>query len=427
MREQKTVWLVCVNAQPPVNDTHLRHQKFADALIEKGYRVIIFAGSYLHYNKKNLIVDGEKYIEKKSAGKDYVFIRIPSYPSNGIKRMLSIFLFAYKLLRYRKKFPKPDLILHNLRVPFDFPVYFAALKLKAKYITEVWDLWPESFVAFGLMKRNNPLVKLAYQVEKFLYRKADRMIFTMEGAKDYIIEKKWDIGQGGKIDMAKYIYLNNGVDLKDFDFNQKHYRVEDLDLEADTFFKIVYLGSIRLVNNVKLLIDAAELLRNEERIKFLIYGDGTERVVLEKYCKDNDIVNVLFKEKWVEIKYVPYILSCSSLNVLNYKKNSINKYGGSQGKLFQYMASGKPICSNQIMGYDPIVKYKMGIAEDFVSAEEYAEAIKRIYYMQKDDYDKMCESARNAAKFFDYQVLSQDFCCIVDDVLKVEEENRDCQ
>lgn len=420
MNKRKTVWMVCVNVQPPDNDTHLRHQKFADALLAKGYEVVIFAGSYLHYNKVNLITGKEKYIEKHYDGKHYVFIKTPSYVSNGLKRMFAIFLFAYKLFCYRNNFPRPDLVLHNLRVPLDFPVFWAAKKLKAKYITEVWDLWPETFVAFGLMKRNNPFLKIAYRVEKFLYRKADRMIFTMEGAKDYILEKKWALEQGGKIDLKKYVYINNGIDLKDFDYNKEHYRIEDTDLKDDTTFKVIYLGSIRLINNVKLLIEAAKLLKEEKQIRFLIYGDGSERESLEKYCREQDIRNVLFKEKWVEIKYVPYILSCSSLNILNYKKNSIDRYGGSQGKLFQYMASGKPICSNQVMGYDLVVRYGMGIAQNFQSAGEYAEAIRKIYNLPEDNYRKMCEAAANAAKDFDYQLLSRAFCGVVEDVLKEE-------
>jgi hypothetical protein len=42
----------------------------------------------------------------------------------------------------------------------------------------------------------------------------------MEGGKDYIKEKKWDIEQGGKIDINKVYYINNGVDLQDFDSNR---------------------------------------------------------------------------------------------------------------------------------------------------------------------------------------------------------------
>ena len=70
-----------------------------------------------------------------------------------------------------------------------------------------------------------------------------------------------------------------------------------------------------------------------------------------------------FKQKWVELKYVPYILSRSSLNILNYMPNPIARFGGSQSKSFQYMASGKPICANIKFGYCPITKNNLGFSQ----------------------------------------------------------------
>lgn len=417
MLKQKMIWLICINAQPPEVDTHLRHQKFAEMLIANGYNVIIFTGSYLHYNKVNLITGKEKYIEKQYGNKKYVFIKIPSYRSNGIKRMWAILTFAYRFLLYKNKFSHPDLIIHNLRVPFDFLITLSASVLKTKYITEVWDLWPESFVAFDLIKKKNPLLNLAYYIERKTYQKADRMIFTMEGAQEYIIEKKWDVEHGGKIDLNKCIYINNGIDLDEFDYNKLHYQIDDPDLTDPNLFRVTYVGSIRLVNGLKDLLDAAQFLKQEKKIKFLIYGDGSEREYLEQYCVDKQINNVYFKQKWLEIKYIPYILSCSSLNIFNYKKNVINRFGGSQGKLFQYMASGKPICSNQLMKYDLIQKYRLGIAKEFKSSQEYAEAIKTIYDLPLEEYNKLCIASRNAAYEFDFKSLYVKLQSVVEDVL----------
>lgn len=414
MLKNKTIWLICINAQPPKIDTHLRHLKLADYLISKGYNVIIIAGSYLHYNKTNLINDSSKFLYKEFDKKKYYFINVNSYTSNGLNRIISIFKFGFKLFKYRNLFEKPDIIIHNLRVPFDFLVYFAAKKLKAKYITEVWDLWPESFVAVGLMSKNSLFVKLAYAVEKWLYTKADRIVFTMEGAKDYIKEKRWDKNSGGTIDMAKYVYINNGVDILDFDYNKENYIIEDEDLLDCSIFKVIYIGSIRLANNLKLLIDAAKLLQTEPNLKLFIYGDGDEREELIRYCAENNINNVVFKQKWVEIKYIPYILSRSSLNILNYKKNAIQRFGSSQGKLFQYFASGKPICSNQNLGYDPVKRYRAGVSECFESPREYADAILKFYAIfNTNEYNILCENARKAASDFDYNKLSEEYYNVI--------------
>jgi glycosyltransferase involved in cell wall biosynthesis len=242
-----------------------------------------------------------------------------------------------------------------------------------------------------------------------LYQKADEIVFSMEGGKDYIIEKGWDLESGGKIDLKKVHYINNGVDLKDFDLNKSLFKISDVDLENNNIFNIIYMGSIRLANNLKQLIDAAKVLKNEGNIQFLIYGDGEDRVFLENYCKTNGLTNVKFKQKWVELKYVPYILSRSSLNILNYMPNPIARFGGSQSKSFQYMASGKPICANIKFGYCPITKNNLGLAKSFKNPKEYAKAILSFVKMDSKEYDSICFNARKIAKNYDYKRLTLKF------------------
>ncbi len=393
--------------QPPEFDTHLRHRKFAKYLSDKGDIVTIITGSCLSRQDKDLLDKHHKYGIFDYNGEKYIHIKTIYSKGNGLKRMFSIFQFSCRLFIYRNKFKKPDVIIHNLHAPFDALVYFVTRKFNAKYITEVWDLWPESFVAFGLLSKKNPLLKLGYIVEKYLYTKADKIIFTMEGAKDYLHEKKWDKESGGSIDMLKYIYINNGIDIKEFDYNKEHFKIDDEILLSNDIFKVVYLGSISLANDLKKLVDAAKELKEYKKIKFLIYGDGDDRNFLEKYCLENNISNVIFKDKWIKINYVPFVVSSSSLNILNYKKNEIVKYGGSQGKLFQYLASGKPICSNLIMGYNPIEKYQAGITKEFNTPLEYAETIKQFYLMDVNEYKGFCSRAREASLEFDFNKHSE--------------------
>jgi len=405
--KKKNIWIVSYYTAPPPYDTHLRHRKFAHYLENANYNVTIITGSFIRNKDSDLIPKDSIYLKKVYDGIKYIHIRTMHYKGNGVKRMLAILQFAIRLNILRNKFQKPDIIIHNAHIPFDNLISRCAKKLKAKYIVEVWDLWPESFVAFGLIKKDSPLMKIAYKFEKHLYKIADSIIFTMEGGKDYIIEKKWDKDNGGPVDIKKVFYINNGIDIKDFEKDKIKYQTDDIDLNNKELFKVIYLGSIRSANNVKLLIDAASLLQNYSNIKFLIYGDGSERKKLKTYCSENHISNVVFKEKWIPLTNVPYVVSSSSLNISNYKSNSISKYGGSQGKMFQYMASGKPICSNQVMGYDLIIKYNIGIAKKFNSSQEYADAILSFSTMDKNTYNEICKRAKIAALDFDFKILSK--------------------
>jgi len=410
----KHIWLINQYAMPPEYEVRIQTLKRAQYLQEFGYEVTIISGSYLHNTEINLIKDRKPFLEASYNGINYIHIRTSKYSGNGIRRIYNLIEFPVRFFLHYKKFNKPDIIDHLATVPFGNILYFIAKKIKARYIVDVVDLWPESFVAMGLVKKNNMFLKLAYRFEKWLYEKADDVVFSMEGGLDYIIEKGWNIGSGGKIDLKKIHYINNGVDVKDFDYNKQNYLIEDKDLEKDVTFKVIYIGSVRLANNLKLIIDAAKELIEHPRIVFLIYGDGDDRLYLEKYCKENNIANVIFKQKWVELKYVPYILSKSSLNLLNYKQTAIERFGGSQSKSFQYMASGRPIVSNIDMAYCPIKKFRLGIAATFKDAKEYADAILKIASLEKEEYIKLCENSRKASYHYDYKELAKKFIKIIE-------------
>ena len=122
------------------------------------------------------------------------------------------------------------------------------------------------------------------------------------------------------------------------------WQLDDEDLRDDSFFKVIYLGSIRLANHLDSLLDAAKYLKSEKKIKILIFGDGTERAQLEKRREEEHIDNVIFKNKWIDLKYVPYVLSKADINLLNYGHNWA-PYGGSMNKMVM-AGSGKPLVSN---------------------------------------------------------------------------------
>jgi glycosyltransferase involved in cell wall biosynthesis len=371
----------------------------------------------MHNKELNLINDNSSFITRTYENLDFIHINSLNYKTNGIKRMLSLLFFHFKLHFLAHKFGKPDILVHTALPPFGNITYFTAHKLNAKYICEVVDLWPESFMAYGLVNKNNFLLSLAYRAERWLYKKSDKIVFSMEGGKKYIVSKKWDLSNKGPIDLSKVHYINNGVDLNDFDFNKKNNIKVDNDLINTQMFKVIYLGSIRKANNVKLLIDAASCLLDQKNLIFLIYGEGDERNFLEEYVVKNNIYNVKFKETWVEPKFVPYILSQGSLNVLNYMKTSVIQYGGSQSKLFQYLASGKPICSNQLNEFCLIKKNNLGISANFESKKDYADAIKQLMSLPKNEYDEMCERTRKTATDFDYQNLTNQLILLLKELL----------
>jgi hypothetical protein len=413
---KKIIWLINPSAKPPNLEDRIQTLKRAEYLQKKGFDPYIITGSYLHNTNTNIIVDNSLYIDKEYDGIKYIHVSNLSYGNSYILRIFSFIQFYYKLFKIARLKNKPDYISLYAAIPFSNIIYYLARKYKSKLILDVVDLWPEAIVEFGLISKYNPFLRLLYKSEKWMYEKADVIVFSMEGGKDYVIEKKWDINSGGKIDLNKLKYINNGVDIKDFEKNKYLYKIDDIDLNDDSIFKVIYLGSIRLANGIDLILDAAKYLTQYKEVKFLIYGAGPERKNLEERIISEKIDNVILKQEWVDLKYVPYILSQSSLNLLNYKKSKIFRFGGSQSKSFQYMASGKPIVSNVEMSYCPITKYQLGISKEFNNSKEYSDAIYYIYNMNPYDYNKLCKNATIAAQNYDYDLLTSKYIenCLTD-------------
>lgn len=402
----KIIWLINPAAMPPYYEQRIQTLKRAEYLQKKGFQVHIITGSYLHNTAINLISDNSLFIDKVYDGINYTHIRTLNYGNSYILRIYSLMSFYWSLFKIIKFKKKPDFISLYAAIPFSNIVYFLAKKYNCKLILDVVDLWPESLLELGLISKYSPLLRLGYISEKWMYNKADIIVFSMEGGKDYLIEKKWDIDSGGTINLNKVKYINNGVDLYDFNSNLSNFQIKDSDLENDNLFKVVYIGSIRFANGVELLLDAAKHLSNIKDIKFLIYGSGPERIKIQNRIKEESIDNVILKQEWVELKYVPYILSKSSVNILNYAKSKIWRFGGSQSKSFQYMASAKPIISNIEMSYCPIKKYNLGISKDFPNSKEYSDAILYIYSLGEGDYAKLCNNSLVASEKYNYENLT---------------------
>ncbi|MBO7214721.1 MAG: glycosyltransferase, partial [Clostridia bacterium] len=146
---------------------------------------------------------------------------------------------------------------------------------------------------------------------------------------------------------------------------------------------------------------------------FLIYGAGNCIEDLQSRIDSENITNVKIKG-YVDNKYVPYVLSKSSVNVLNYSADKYNwSRGNSSNKLFEYLASGKPVISTVKMGYDILEKNNCGFSTEVCCGESIANFIKQIKSMDKSEYQSLCDNARETAKEFDMPILANKYLSII--------------
>lgn len=415
----KKIWIINHYAGEMYLSKGGRHFWFSKYLLEEGYKLRIFCSNIRHSPIQTIVENNKE--TKTLENVPFTFIKSRKYKGNGLSRIINMYSFYKKMIKTGnkiiKKGDKPDIIIASSVHPLSLQ---AGLKLGKRHnipvIVEVRDLWPESIVVYSNFTKKNPIIKWLYKKEREYYEKADKVLFTMEGGKDYIINQKWDVNSGGKIKVSNIVHINNGVDLDGFNKNILDNKTDDPDL-FDEKFKVIYAGSIRKVNNVKKIIDTAKIVSKQDKnIRFLIYGDGDEKEKLVKYVKEQKIPNVIFKGR-VNKEQVPFILSKADLNIFHEKKSELNQYGVDFNKLFEYFASGKPVTTDCEFGYDIIKKFNAGIVVDDATEEEWAEEIIKIKNLDKNDYNKLCNNSLKAAREYDFKKLTKDLINVIEDIL----------
>ena len=409
------IWLINNYNTLPEHGQFTRTYNFGKHLKRMGHKPVAFAGSHPHNTDLQLIEGREKFRLYQKEPFPWMLVKTLKYGKSRKKQILTMFQFYFygkKAAKYAaERYGKPDAVLGSSAHPL---AALLAVRLAKKYgcrsVVEIRDLWPESIVAYGIAGPRNPAVIALRWLEKWLYTHANVVVFTMEGAYDYIVEQGWE----KDVPRSKVYYINNGVDLELFQYNREHFQVEDPDLDDPDTIKIVYTGSIRLVNKMGALLDAAKRV-TDPRIKFLVWGDGDQFPVLWRRVRDEGIKNVVFKGR-VEKKYVPSIVSRADYNYINGADNDIFRFGISPNKLFDYFAVGKPVLMYMRVKYNPVERFSCGLTCE--TQDGLNTLLERIPKISKEKYAAMCRSAEEAAREYDFKNLTAKLVKVIEGIEK---------
>lgn len=414
------IWIMNHYAGNMLFDKGGRHYWFAKYLKRNGYNPVVFVANTKHGIKERFINTNKLWVKKTAKDIDVPFIYVNSslYQDNGKDRIMNMIRFFVNVKKaakeYALKYGKPDIIYASSVHPLTLVAGIQLAKYyKVKCICEARDLWPEAIVAYSKrITKDSFIAKILYAGEKWIYKKANALIFTQEGGADYIRSQGWDAESGGPINMKKVYHINNGVDLEAFDRNLNTFWLDDTDLDNKDLFKIVYAGAIRRINNLGIILDAAKLIK-DSRIRFIIFGDGDELEDLKKRVLDEHIDNVVFKGR-VNKQFIPSVDVRADVNLVHWEMNPLLRVGESYNKAFEYYAAGKPVFYTIRPGYSIAERYNSGCITDGYSPEDIARGLNNLVCMSDDEKNRMGKNARKVANIYDFKNLTKKLIRIIE-------------
>lgn len=316
---------------------------FAREWMKNGHAVLCVGASYSHLRRQQPQRIGCCKID----GLDYLILRTREYRGNGICRVLNMIDFMLGLFTTARRAIlayKPNIVIASSTYTWDnWAAAYYAKKCGAKYVYELHDIWPLSPMELGGMSKWHPFIWLLQRAENFACKHADKIISVLPAADKHLIE------HGMKQD--KFTYVPNGV-LPD-EWEKEEFKENNV---ANSQFTIGYVGGHALSNSLDTLCEAAKRLAD---IKFVLVGDGAEKVRLMEKCKD--VGNVEFKDP-VKKSDVPVTLRGFDCLYIGWTKSPLYRFGISPNKIYDYMMSGRPIVHAVDAANDPVKEAGCGIS-----------------------------------------------------------------
>ncbi|MFK7945737.1 MAG: glycosyltransferase family 4 protein [Paracoccaceae bacterium] len=320
------------NFPPETNAPATRTWEHARAWVEAGHDVTVITTAPNF--PRGIVYDGYRNRWRSVKQIDGIrVIRVKTYiaaNAGTLKRMLDYLSFALAAPVAAMFERRPDVVVATS------PQFFCALGgwvasvLRWRpFVFELRDLWPESIVAVGVLRRGLAIRALE-ALEVFLYRRAQLIVSVTHAFKQNLIARGVD---GSKIEV-----VTNGVTAGAFQ------RI-DGDImgraEAGLVGRVVfgYVGTHGMAHALDTVLDAAEMLANRTDIGFLFAGDGAESDRLRSRAEGMENVAFLGPQPREEM---PQIWSCCDVALVNLRDTPTFRTV-IPSKIFEAMAMGLPL------------------------------------------------------------------------------------
>jgi colanic acid biosynthesis glycosyl transferase WcaI len=321
---------------PEVNAPATRLYEHARQWVEDGHDVEVLTS--IPNFPEGQIYKGYRNRYQRDTVSGIDVMRVPMYIAENkgmLKRTLSYLSFMLSCIWFSRRIrQRPDVVVGTSPQFFAaIGAYVIAVLKRVPFVLEVRDLWPESIVAVGAVKRN-ALIRLFERVELFLYRKSDHIVVVTDAFKAYI--------EGKGIPAERITVLKNGFDLRQLNNTIDSVMLASMRREFGLEGKFVasYIGTIGMAHGVEVLMEAAQRCTDPD-IVFMVVGTGAERAKLEARQSELQLPNFRLIEKQPKDR-VPYLLALSDVSVVHLKASPLFKTV-IPSKIFEAMAMKKPI------------------------------------------------------------------------------------
>lgn len=343
--------------------------------VRAGHAVHIVAASFSHVRSRQPQVSAKPLIETID-GIVYHWLPAPAYRSNGVARVRNIWTFLRRLWQATPALLealRPDVVVASSTYPMDIWVARRiAMRVGARLVYEVHDLWPASPMALAGMSRWHPFIMLCQKAEDDACRHADWVVSMLPNVAEHL--------QAHGLDVQRLHIVPNGVALDDWECetaplpSELAAHLEAVRAAGRTV--VGYAGSHGQPNALDVLLDAAALL-NGQPFSFVLVGDGMEKARLAARVRREGLAHVALFEPIAKVQ-IPSFLRHLDIAYIGWLRMPLYRFGIAPNKLMDYMMAGCAVLHSVEAGNDPVAEAGCGLTVAPESAAAVAEGLRSL-------------------------------------------------
>lgn len=293
-----------------------------------GYLMIDIANAYAEVYDEVVLLAGSIKVTERTLSDRIKVRHIVAYDrSSSIKRLLtwgwgSLQIFNRLLFKYRK---------HEVVYVTNPPMaYLSSLLLKNPFSIIVYDTYPDALKNVGIGK-GNFIYKWWSKQNRKLFAKAKKIVTLSDGMADCL---------ANYVEREKITVVPNWASKASFGPVVKSENLFVKEHSLENKFTVMYSGNMGFTHNVETIIEVAKKLVDDERIHFMLIGDGKKKPELQEMSRNYGLKNCTFLD-WQPVDMLQYSLASADLGVITLNDETAKVSVPS--KTYNLLAVGAPL------------------------------------------------------------------------------------
>jgi glycosyltransferase involved in cell wall biosynthesis len=326
--------LLCIyqHAPTPGAPGIYRHRLYLAELVRRGWDVDLIS-TPINYMRGTVPerYAGRPYLREVIDGvtHHWVWASTSVHRSRG-HRAMNYATFAAAAAIRGATLPRPDIIwASSPPLPVGSVGELLAKRFRRPWVLEVRDLWPDSAASVGWLREETQLYRALDRLARRYARRAAAVLVPTPGLAEPVHRQGAAtvcVVPGAVFDSAR------GDDVRERTRT-------DLDVAQDACL-FVYVGALGVANGLQVLLEAAVQVAGDERITFIIVGDGSDRRRLEEEVEHRRIPGVRILPP-VPKERVPDLLAASDVCLHLLRPDPLFA-GALPSKVLEYLGAHRP-------------------------------------------------------------------------------------